>query len=530
MISTERPPRRGLRHGWLLLALCLIPLLSVLHKTVIRGDSLSDLLPRTRWDLVYELELDGGGGPASLATFLPVGDRRQEIVLEDDSSPGLRLTTSEEGPNRRARWTGGRVPDDTVVRHRLSVLSSALEVQLSPGLRVPDAYPQDVAVYLRPEPALPVDASELQAVLTELGADEGLLVSRLEAIHGYTRGLSAAPGGEWDDVLTVLRGGQSSARGRSRLFVSLARASGLPARVVEGLVLRRGEDGARHCWAEVWVGGNWVPFCPTHGLFAAQPSNWLTVARGDVPLFEHSGVGGYAPRFVVDSELVTSPRALAGASPLNLWALFQRLGLPFSLLRTLLILPVGALVVVLFRNVVGMPTFGTFLPALIAGAASATGALWGLVGLLLVVVMVVAVRWAVQHLRLLHSPTLAILLAAVTTALLLTSLTADRVGLHALSYVAMFPIAVLAITAERFYMALEERGLRDAGRELAGTMVVILACYLVMNSLALQALMLEFPELLLLVLAADVYLGRWVGMRLSEYLRFRQLIPQEVAA
>jgi hypothetical protein len=221
---------------------------------------------------------------------------------------------------------------------------------------------------------------------------------------------------------------------------------------------------------------------------------------------------------------------MAASTPLNLWALFQRLGLPFSLLRTLLILPVGALVVVLFRNVVGMPTFGTFLPALIAGAASATGALWGVVGLLVVVALVVLVRSTVQHLRLLHSPTLAILLAAVTSALLLTSLAADRVGLHALSYVAMFPIAVLAITAERLYLALEERGFRDAGRELGGTLVVILACYLVMNSLALQALMLEFPELLLLVLAADIYLGRWVGMRLSEYLRFRQLIPREVTA
>jgi hypothetical protein len=38
-----------------------------------------------------------------------------------------------------------------------------------------------------------------------------------------------------------------------------------------------------------------------------------------------------------------------------------------------------------------------------------------------------------------------------------------------------------------------------------------------------------FPEVLFLVIAADIYLGRWVGMRLSEYGRFRKLLFAERA-
>ena len=530
MHTSAHAHRPGLRHGWLLLFLCLIPLVSVVYKTAFQGRALSDLLPRTRWDLVYELQLDGGGGPVSLQGFLPVDDRRQTLVAEDDSSPGLRFIDEPDGQNRRAHWMGMRVPDDAIVHHRLSVLTSALDVRLSDDLRVPDAHPQSVTPWLRPEERLQVDHPELRERLADIGADRGRLVPRLTAILDHVDALPSLDDGEDTDALTTLQRGDGDAREKARLFVALARAAGLPARMVGGLVLAGFESPSEHRWAEVYVGGSWVPFCPSTGGFAQQPAHWLTLVRGDHDLFTPSAGVGFTPRFTVVSEQVASPRALAASTPLNLWSLFQRLGLPFSLLRTLLILPVGALVVVLFRNVVGMPTFGTFLPALIAGAASATGALWGVVGLLVVVVLVVAVRSAVQRLHLLHSPTLAILLAAVTSALLLTSLAADRVGLHALSYVAMFPIAVLAITAERLYLALEERGFRDAGRELAGTLVVILACYLVMNSLALQALMLQFPELLLLVLAADIYLGRWVGMRLSEYLRFRQLIPGEVAA
>jgi hypothetical protein len=37
-------------------------------------------------------------------------------------------------------------------------------------------------------------------------------------------------------------------------------------------------------------------------------------------------------------------------------------------LRLLLALPLGALVVAVFRNLIGVPTFGTFMPVLIAFA------------------------------------------------------------------------------------------------------------------------------------------------------------------
>ena len=144
-----------------------------------------------------------------------------------------------------------------------------------------------------------------------------------------------------------------------------------------------------------------------------------------------------------------------------------------------------------------------------------------------VVVFVALARLALQRLELLHSPTLAILLAAVTMTMLTLSLVAQRFGIAELAKLSVFPIAVLAITAERFYLSLAEHGTRTAVKELAGTMTVIVGCNVVMNSLALQILVSGFPEVLLLVVAANMVLGRWVGLRALEYLRFRKLILAE---
>jgi len=56
------------------------------------------------------------------------------------------------------------------------------------------------------------------------------------------------------------------------------------------------------------------------------------------------------------------------------------------------------------------------------------------------------------------------------------------------------------------------------------TLIVVFFCYLGMMSVFLQTLVLAFPELLLLVLAASIYLGRWTGVRLTELWRFRHLL------
>ncbi|HET6922768.1 MAG TPA: 7TM domain-containing protein [Anaeromyxobacteraceae bacterium] len=507
-------------------ALVLSTLGLVLFKVRALGYSLGDVLPLTQYRVTYLLKLDGHGGDVRVRTFLPVNDPRQQVTDEQDSAPGMHLTQQIEGPNRIAVWSSPEAPDGMQIRHAFSVVPQRVRFNVDPALEVPASYPPAVAALLRPEAAVQVDSAEIRATLERIGAHQGTAVERLRRIYDLAVGLRPRPFKGTTDALTALRLGEASCNGKSRLFVALARAAGIPSRLVGGLILEPGTKRTSHQWVEAYVAGHWVPFCPLNRHFAELPERYLTLYYGDESLFRHTADVNFDYRFEVSSAMVPSPKAKASFKVFDVWALFERLHLPFALLRTILMLPVGALVVVIFRNVVGMPTFGTFLPALIASAATQTGALWGVVGVLVVVGVVSTTRWVVQRLELLHSPSLAILLAAVTLTLLATSLLAERFGLVKLAHVTLFPIAVMAISAERFYLSLAEHGGRQATRELAGTLVVMLACYVVMQSVGLQILVVGFPEVLFLVVAADVYLGRWVGMRLSEYRRFRRLLFQ----
>jgi len=524
--SVQRSYDRGFRIT--LAALVSLPLALVAYKVAILGYRLEDVLPRTRYDVTVEMALDGHDGDVRVRSFLPLTDDHQQISDERSTAPGMHLASDSTGANRVATWTGSSLPDGVRVEHRFSVLAQPLEFHIDPDLPVPETYPASLAPFLRPEDDIQVDASEIVAKLRELGADRGSLSSRLRAIYGFTSSLPQRPFKGTTDALTALRLGEASCNGKSRLTVALARAAGIPARLVGGLILESGSKRTSHQWVEVYVAGHWVPICPTNHHFAELPERYLVLYRGDEALFKHTSDINFDYRFHISTAMVPSPEARASFGALNVWALFERLGLPFTLLQSVLMLPVGALIVVLFRNVIGMPTFGTFLPALLAAGAAQTGAWWGIVGVLIAIAAVVLVRSALHRLELLHSPTLAILLAGVTTALLGTSLVAERAGMLHLARVTFFPIAVLAIASERFFLAWTEQGRSPAVKELAGTLVVTLACFIVMHSLALQILLVGFPEVLLLVVAANVYLGRWVGVRLTEYRRFRPVLAGAV--
>ncbi|MDR2135102.1 MAG: IPT/TIG domain-containing protein [Treponema sp.] len=72
-------------------------------------------------------------------------------------------------------------------------------------------------------------------------------------------------------VLEALERGSFDSYTASLLFCSLARAAGVPAVPVSGVLVSRGET-VRHCWAEFWIDGfGWTPLDIALGAASAPP-------------------------------------------------------------------------------------------------------------------------------------------------------------------------------------------------------------------------------------------------------------------
>jgi hypothetical protein len=195
-----------------------------------------------------------------------------------------------------------------------------------------------------------------------------------------------------------------------------------------------------------------------------------------------------------------------------------------AIYHVMLLIPLGALLLVLLRNVIGIKTFGTFMPVLIALAFRETQLLWGLILFSIVIALGLTVRFYLDRLKLLLVPRLASVLIVVILLMTAMSIISGNLGLeHGLS-IALFPMVIMTMTIERMSIVWEERGWKEAVQQGLGSLAVAALAYMVMTNQLMSHLVFVFPELLLVVLALCLLLGRYSGYRLFELIRFRELL------
>jgi hypothetical protein len=513
------------------LFLTLVPLGAAGYKLYVLNYPLAGLIPAVSYHVDLSMQMDGHGEDISITTYLPRSDARQIISDEQNSSGLFAMAIQSEGENRIAAWKAENVRGQHSIIYSFQVQASHVRYRIPERLEIPRSYPAEFAEYLAATEGIqvndPLIEQELRRIIPERNPT---LLSALTRIHRHLQDdFKNKDFSGYTDAVTALKLGEASCNGKSRLFAAMARKLNIPARLVGGLVLKQGTKRVTHQWVEVYVNGHWVPFDAINDRFAEIPSNFLTLYYGDLVLFKHTANVNFQYFYKMLRRLVPRREAMEAlsSSPLNIfnvYRIFERVGISQNLLKIILMLPLGALVTVIFRNVVGVETFGTFLPALIAAAARETGLLWGVVAFTFIIILSSGVRKALDWMQLLHSPKMAVMLTTVVITMLTMTVLSVQFGLFELAHVTLFPIAILAITAERFALIETEQGFRAAVKILLVTIMVVSACYAVMDSLFLQSMVLAFPELLLVVIALNLWLGKWMGMRMLEFVRFRRLI------
>jgi len=526
------------KHLYLILVTLFItaPLGLIAYKLLVLDYRMTDIIPATSYHIDIVMSVDGHGDDIEMSTYLPKSDARQHITEEEQSSGNFSIDIHSSTLNRVVSWRQESVKGRGSVRYSFSAQAQHVRYLIPEGLNIPANYPESVALYLRSEEGVPLENPLIDEAIGKIFPQKELpILESLTRIHRYLQDhLKNKNFSGYTDAITAYKLGEASCNGKGRLFVALARKINLPSRLVGGLIMQSGNKRVSHQWVEVYVNGYWVPFDTINDHFAELPANFLTLYYGDEVLFRHSPNINFQYFFQTSKRLVSkgSLQERLGDSPLNianLYLMFEQIGIPQNLLKIILMIPLGALVTVFFRNVIGLETFGTFLPALIAAAARDTGLLWGSIGFVLVIVLTALIRRLLDWMQLLHSPKMAILLTAVVIIILGTTVLSVKFGLGELAHMSLFPIAILAITAERFTIYEAEQGLYKAARVTIATLVVIAAAYAVMDSQFLQSMIMAFPELLLVLIALNMWLGKWIGMRVTEFIRFRQLIRSEVA-
>ncbi|MEL7537261.1 MAG: UUP1 family membrane protein [Pseudomonadota bacterium] len=310
--------------------------------------------------------------------------------------------------------------------------------------------------------------------------------------------------------------------------VQVLAAARYPARLVRGIELSDRQRNADVLpFLEMHDSERWIYFDPISGE-PSLPDDFLVWWRGQDPLVQVDGGSNVEVNLAVQrdqlgAEAVAEERARLTRSRALEFSVF---GLPIktqAVYAVLLTIPIGALVMVFLRNIVGLESFGTFLPVLVALAFRETQLLWGLILFTLLLSLGLTIRFLLERLRLLLVPRLTAVLVIVVLLMLAISVLSHRLGIESGLSVALFPMVIIAMAIERMSVLWEERGAGDAIKAAIGTLIVAALAYLVMGLDVVEHLVVTFPELLLVVLAIVLVIGRYTGFRLTELTRFKAL-------
>jgi len=240
-----------------------------------------------------------------------------------------------------------------------------------------------------------------------------------------------------------------------------------------------------------------------------------------VPMVEAASLWDIHPQ-VIDADDV---RQLAGwrRGLVRAWSAAVLAQVPLQAINLILVLPVIACIVVIFRSVIGIETFGTFAPVIVSLAFLMTGLAWGAVMFCVIVGLGVMTRGALQWVRIQLVARLAVLIAVVSAIMAGLTVAGAYLGIGALLNVSIFPMVIMSNVIENFTTTQVELGTWAAIRLTLNTLIVCAACYGTIEWGGIQSIVLSFPEVLIGVVALEIAIGKWRGLRLLEYLRFSDL-------
>ena len=236
---------------------------------VVRSEDPGGLVwERAAFEIAYENFRHRDTAAAARATAAPP---RGAIVRTTALAAGVALEASPPRTLIRLRALGADLASLGLVGSGQAVRGDTIEVRVPEPAMLTAHYllpAQDTALrqWLRAEPLIQSNDRRIEAQARQVIGRERNPGRAAQLLLAWTGALRRTPTPRVPSAVRALEARAGDCNELTVLFVALARAAGLPARPVAGLLLRDGRF-YYHAWAEVYL-GDWIAVDPMLGKIA----------------------------------------------------------------------------------------------------------------------------------------------------------------------------------------------------------------------------------------------------------------------
>jgi hypothetical protein len=339
----------------------------------------------------------------------------------------------------------------------------------------------------------------------------------IEKLFGYVSNNIRIKPRSNNDSETALTKKRATSLGSARALVALLRTAHLPARIVTGVNLQAAAAKQPYYWLEVYDNDIWIPLDPAEGYMKQLPPYYIPFHKGGSELVATDKASITSTVWKIDTTnapaalLTSETRKLTDVLNLNRLSPASR-----ENLGVLLLLPLGVLATEIMRQLMGIRTYGTFTPTLIALAVIHVDQVTAMTIFLLVTVIGIAIRSYLPNLNLQRTPRLAIVftLVSLSMAMVVSGFMYFDPGMDGI--VVLLPVVVLTMMVDRIYVIADQNGMRTAMIRLFWTVVSAFISLLVLLQAEWSLWLVAYPELHAITLAVIIIIGLYQGPKLSE--------------
>lgn len=200
-------------------------------------------------------------------------------------------------------------------------------------------------------------------------------------------------------------------------------------------------------------------------------------------------------------------------------------GIPANTIVLILLIPVIATIITFVRIVIGLPSLEMLVPIVLSFAFVAIGISNGLLVLATVVAASFVSRRLLRRAQIMYfakrSLSLLLLSLFVLTALtVLISLDSSRI-----SALSIFPVLILTLMGDSLVAVQLHKSMRETTIVTVVTIALGLVGYYLSTMVVVRDIILLYPEVILLTIIINMFVGRYFGLRLVEVFRFKTFQP-----
>jgi len=467
------------------------------------------------WNVEIKINFQANNRPAKLNLYVPRNSQYFSIINENFISRGYGVSISTIDGNRQVAWSIRKASGQQTLYYQAMVERLITTDKDVTSKKITPVSPDYQGADLEAALAILSEAKEKSADSITL------LFQLIDLFNDYKENYN---------VNLLLRGKMTPDREIDSIIRILA-IEGIAARQVSGIKMVESHDQSEPAaWIEIYTAKGWQAVDMGSKQFV-ELSDFLVLWKGVDRMA--SLVGG--SNLDIDINIKRSEvesLAAANVREKNINPNFSRYSLSNLPLDTqnvysiLLTVPFGVFLLVVLRNIIGIKTFGTFMPILIALSFRETQLLSGIILFTILVTLGLVIRFYLERLKLLLVPRLASVLIIVIMLMLMMSILSHNLGIESGLSVALFPMVIITMTIERMSIVWEEKGSSDAIYQGIGSLVAAAIAFQVMSNQVVEHLITVFPEILFIILSLILLLGRYTGYRLFELARFRVLVKK----